>query len=124
MKSDLGRAPDPSGQRQPGGLQLEESVALAHTLGFNMLVRRSACTQQELAQVSANKTSLVHKALSWVDATERRLGSVSSNENQAEPVAFTIGEVLPSSRPQPGHAQRPTITYSAAVAATTLDDSV
>eukprot|EP00974_Lingulodinium_polyedra_P040627 3902506-Lingulodinium_polyedra.AAC.1 len=65
MKSDIGRASTPSGQRRPGGLQPEEPVALAHTLGFNMLVRRSTCSQQELAQAAANKTPLVHKALSW-----------------------------------------------------------
>eukprot|EP00974_Lingulodinium_polyedra_P106838 10342608-Lingulodinium_polyedra.AAC.1 len=85
MKSDLGRAPDLSGQRRPGGLQLEEPVALAQTLGLNMFVRRSIGNQQELAQASANNTSLVREALSWVDTTEERLESARSNENQAEP---------------------------------------
>eukprot|EP00974_Lingulodinium_polyedra_P105031 10168421-Lingulodinium_polyedra.AAC.1 len=45
------------------GLQREEPIALARTKGFNLLFKNSNNSPEELAQMSASKTPLVHKAL-------------------------------------------------------------
>eukprot|EP00974_Lingulodinium_polyedra_P110560 10691496-Lingulodinium_polyedra.AAC.1 len=47
------------------GLQCDEPIALAHAKGFSLLFKKSTNSPEELAQMSANKTPLVHKALSW-----------------------------------------------------------